>query len=132
MPQARWIFLGFVCTFATYWMLRQTSAESISESAFILPHLGFGASAGVGTVLGMRHALEPDHLVAVSTLMTGERSSAKAAWLGALWGMGHTLTLFTAGAVLVMRRGQRPARRDPIDDRRPRRESAPGTCTPAN
>ena len=60
--------------------------------------LGFAASAGLGTLLGMRHALEPDHLAAVSTLMTGERSSAKAAWLGACWGLGHTLTLLTAGA----------------------------------
>lgn len=108
MPQARWILLGFVCTFATYWMLRQTSAESISEPAFVLPHLGFAASAGLGTVLGMRHALEPDHLAAVSTLMTGERSSAKAARLGAWWGLGHTLTLFTAGALLVMLEAEMP------------------------
>jgi len=108
MPQARWILFGFVCTFATYWMLRQTSAESISEPAFVLPHLGFAASAGLGTVLGMRHALEPDHLAAVSTLMTGERSSAKAAWLGAWWGLGHTLTLFTAGALLVVLQAQMP------------------------
>ena len=57
----------------------------------------------------MRHALEPDHLAAVSTLMTGERSSAKAAWLGALWGMGHTLTLFTAGALLVVLQAEIPA-----------------------
>jgi high-affinity nickel permease len=59
--------------------------------------MGFAASAGLGVLLGMRHALEPDHLAAVSTLMTGERSSAKAAWLGACWGLGHTLTLVTTG-----------------------------------
>ena len=109
MPQARWILLGFVCTFATYWMLRQTSAESVSEPALVLPHLGFAASAGLGSVLGMRHALEPDHLAAVSTLMTGERNSAKAAWLGAWWGLGHTLTLFAAGALLVLLQAQMPA-----------------------
>jgi high-affinity nickel-transport protein len=57
----------------------------------------------------MRHALEPDHLAAVSTLMTGERSSAKAAWLGAWWGLGHTLTLFTAGALLVVFQAEMPA-----------------------
>jgi len=57
----------------------------------------------------MRHALEPDHLAAVSTLMTGERSSAKAAWLGACWGLGHTLTLLTAGAILVVLRAEMPA-----------------------
>ena len=57
----------------------------------------------------MRHALEPDHLAAVSTLMTGERSSTKAAWLGACWGLGHTLTLLAAGSVLVVLRADMPA-----------------------
>jgi nitrile hydratase accessory protein len=109
MPQARWLLVGLVCTFATYWVLRHASAEPITESVLVLPHLGFAASAGLGTVLGMRHALEPDHIAAVSTLMTGERSSAKAAWLGALWGMGHTLTLFTAGALLVVLQAEIPA-----------------------
>jgi high-affinity nickel-transport protein len=109
LPQARWLLLGVVCTFATYWMLRQASPEPTAEPALVLPHLGFAASAGLGIVLGMRHALEPDHLAAVSTLMTGERSSAKAAWLGALWGMGHTLTLFTAGALLVVLQAEIPA-----------------------
>ena len=71
--------------------------------------LGFAASAGLGALLGMRHALEPDHLAAVSTLMTGERSSAKAAWLGAWWGLGHTLTLFAAGTLLVMMQTEMPA-----------------------
>ena len=70
--------------------------------------MGFAASAGLGSLLGMRHALEPDHLAAVSTLMTGERSSAKAAWLGACWGLGHTLTLFAAGALLVVLRAEMP------------------------
>jgi hypothetical protein len=57
----------------------------------------------------MRHALEPDHLAAVSTLVTGERTSAKAAWLGACWGLGHTLSLLAAGAVLVFLRTEMPA-----------------------
>ena len=81
----------------------------IGERGIVLPPLGFAASAGLGTMLGMRHALEPDHLAAVSTLMTGERSSAKAAWLGACWGLGHTLTLFTAGALLVVLQAEMPA-----------------------
>jgi nitrile hydratase accessory protein len=108
VPQARWLLLGVACTFATYWILQQASAEPIGEPDFVLPPLGFAASAGLGTVLGMRHALEPDHLAAVSTLMTGERSSAKAAWLGAWWGLGHTLTLFTAGALLLVLEAEMP------------------------
>jgi len=98
-PEARWLLLGLACTVATYWMVQQAS---------VLPPLGFAAGAGLGTVLGMRHALEPDHLAAVSTLMTGEPSSAKAAWLGAWWGLGHTLTLFTAGALLVVLQAEMP------------------------
>jgi hypothetical protein len=66
-------------------------------------------SSGLGSLLGMRHALEPDHLAAVSTLVTGERSGVKAAWLGACWGVGHTLTLMVAGAALVLLRAEMPA-----------------------
>src|SRR5262249_48488979 len=73
-----------------------------------IPQIGPFASAGFGSLLGIRHALEPDHLAAVSTLMTGERSSAKAAWLGACWGLGHTLTLMAAGALLVLFRADMP------------------------
>jgi high-affinity nickel-transport protein len=109
VPQARWLLLGLACTVATYWMLQRASAQPIGELGFALPPVGFAASAGLGTVLGMRHALEPDHLAAVSTLMTGERSSARAAWLGAWWGLGHTLTLFTAGALLVVLQAEMPA-----------------------
>jgi len=57
----------------------------------------------------MQHAFEPDHLAAVATLMTGERTSAKAAWLGACWGLGHTLTLLAAGIALVVLRADMPA-----------------------
>src|SRR3982751_5874596 len=73
-----------------------------------MPILELITSSGLGSLLGMRHALEPDHLAAVSTLITGERSSAKAAWLGACWGLGHTLTLFAAGAFLVLFRAEMP------------------------
>ena len=98
------------------------------------PPVGFVASAGLGPLLGMQHALEPDHLAAVSTLMTGERSSAKAAWLGACWGLGHTLTLLASGTALVVLRAEMPAirgrglraRRDPVAGRiRPAR-AVPG------
>jgi hypothetical protein len=62
----------------------------------------------LGSLLGMRHAFEPDHLAAVSTLLTGERSSTKAAWLGLWWGLGHTLTLLAAGAILLLFRAEMP------------------------
>ena len=66
--------------------------------------------SALGSLLGMRHALEPDHLTAVSTLVSGERSSVRAAMLGASWGIGHTLSLVVVGAVLVVLRAEMPAR----------------------
>lgn len=54
-----------------------------------------------GLVLGARHALEPDHLTAVTVLAAESRSARRTALLGALWGLGHTAALLTAGTVLV-------------------------------
>jgi hypothetical protein len=75
-----------------------------------MPVLELMTSSGLGSLLGMRHALEPDHLAAVSTLVTGERNSYKAAFLGACWGLGHTSALIAVGAVLVLLRAEMPAR----------------------
>lgn len=61
-------------------------------------------SSGLGSLLGMRHALEPDHLAAVSTMVTRERGGYKAALIGACWGLGHTLSLLAVGAVLLVLR----------------------------
>lgn len=52
-------------------------------------------------MLGMRHATDPDHIVAVTAIASRERSVAKAAWLGALWGFGHTLTLLLVGGAII-------------------------------
>jgi nitrile hydratase accessory protein len=106
-PGQQWILPGLVTAFAVYWIARGANVAHLWEWAAI-PQVGLAASAGFGSLLGIRHALEPDHLAAVSTLITGERSSAKAAWLGACWGLGHTLTLFAAGAVLVVFRAEMP------------------------
>jgi hypothetical protein len=67
-----------------------------------MPLLELLTSSGLGSLLGMRHALEPDHLAAVSALVTGERSTAKAALLGACWGLGHTCSLIVVGTILVL------------------------------
>ena len=75
-----------------------------------MPVLELITSSGLGSLLGMRHALEPDHLAAVSTLVTGERSSVKAALLGVCWGLGHTFALVAVGIVLVVLRAEMPAR----------------------
>ena len=53
-------------------------------------------------VLGMRHATDPDHVVAVSTIVSQERSLGRAAGIGALWGIGHTLTILLVGAAIIV------------------------------
>ena len=58
--------------------------------------------AVLGLVVGMRHALEPDHLVAVSTLVADERGAAQGARLGLAWGLGHTLTLLIVASGLAL------------------------------
>ena len=56
----------------------------------------------IGFFLGMRHATDPDHVIAVSTIVTRERSLSKAALIGALWGVGHTLTILVVGAAIIL------------------------------
>ncbi len=75
-----------------------------------MPAFEILTGSAFGSLLGMRHALEPDHLTAVSTLVTNEKSSARAAMLGAFWGLGHTLALAGVGVTLVLLRAKMPAR----------------------
>ena len=56
----------------------------------------------LGFVLGMRHATDPDHVIAVSTIVARERSLSKAALIGSLWGLGHTLTIVVVGAAIIL------------------------------
>jgi ABC-type nickel/cobalt efflux system permease component RcnA len=60
--------------------------------------------AVVAVVLGFRHATDPDHLAAVSTLIAGtrERATRAAARLGLFWGLGHATTLFAFGLPIVL------------------------------
>lgn len=53
-------------------------------------------------LLGMRHATDPDHVVAVSTIVSQERSLWRACGVGALWGLGHTLTIFLVGGAILL------------------------------
>ncbi len=62
----------------------------------VLPILLFGF------VLGMRHATDPDHVIAVSTIVSRERSLSKAALIGAFWGLGHTVTILFVGAAIIL------------------------------
>ena len=58
----------------------------------------------LGLLLGIRHAVDPDHVVAVAAIATGQRSIRRASAIGAMWGVGHTFTiLLVGGAIIVFR-----------------------------
>ncbi|HEX8503013.1 MAG TPA: hypothetical protein VF659_20685 [Pyrinomonadaceae bacterium] len=58
----------------------------------------------LGFALGLKHATEADHLVAVTTVVSEHRSVWRAVAVGGLWGLGHTAALFAAGGLLVLLR----------------------------
>jgi len=64
----------------------------------------------LGFVLGLQHATDPDHVVAVATIVTRERRFGAGARIGLFWGVGHTLTLVTVGTVVVALNAAVPGR----------------------
>ena len=60
------------------------------------------AVIGVGFLLGVRHATDPDHVIAVSTIVSRQRSVRQAGLIGALWGVGHTVTIFLVGVAIIL------------------------------
>ena len=88
-----------------YWSetLHNTAADS---------HLGACAMTGtaldvlsflfLGFFLGMRHATDADHVVAIATIVSRERSVAGSALIGAAWGVGHTLTVMAVGSGIIV------------------------------
>lgn len=58
--------------------------------------------AGIGLVLGIRHSTDTDHVVAISTIVTRQRGLRGAALIGGLWGLGHTLTIFVVGCLIIL------------------------------
>jgi high-affinity nickel permease len=70
-----------------------------------IPSVDYPVSVALlGFLLGVRHAVDPDHVVAVGTIVTRSSSFRRAASVGALWGIGHTLTiLLVGGGIIVLR-----------------------------
>lgn len=64
---------------------------------------GVGLALAIALLLGLRHATDPDHLTAVSTLvLSDKRAAGRAGLLGLFWGLGHGTTLFLFGLPLVL------------------------------
>lgn len=64
--------------------------------------IGLLSIIALGFFLGMRHATDPDHVIAVSTIVARHRSVRQAAVVGALWGVGHTLTILAVGGGIIL------------------------------
>jgi ABC-type nickel/cobalt efflux system permease component RcnA len=64
--------------------------------------INFLSILAVGFFLGMRHATDPDHVIAVTTIVSNQRNRARAALIGAFWGVGHTVTIFVVGAGIIL------------------------------
>lgn len=64
--------------------------------------LSLAAILSLGFLLGMRHATDPDHVVAVTTIVAKQRGIGKAGLIGALWGLGHSCTIFVVGTMIIL------------------------------
>jgi hypothetical protein len=62
----------------------------------------FIAIVVLGFLLGMRHATDPDHVVAMTTIVSRERTTFHAMVVGAFWGLGHTITIFVVGSAIIL------------------------------
>jgi len=56
----------------------------------------------LGFFLGMRHATDADHIVAVTTIVSRERTIRNAAFIGIVWGIGHSLTVLLVGGAIIV------------------------------
>ena len=56
----------------------------------------------LGFALGMAHATDADHVAAVTTIVSRERAVGRAATIGALWGLGHTMTIVLVGSAIIL------------------------------
>jgi ABC-type nickel/cobalt efflux system permease component RcnA len=68
-------------------------------------NLGNLAPLGIallGLFMGMRHATDPDHVVAVTTILSRERRLGAATRVGVIWGVGHTLTVLAVGIAIIV------------------------------
>ena len=70
--------------------------------------VGLLSILAMGFVLGFKHAIEPDHVIAVSTIATQSKKLWRSSLAGVFWGIGHTATLFIIGIVLIAMKGEIP------------------------
>ena len=124
------VSIGIIVVRAGSWLSRFSAADAIARnmpivSAAVISALGLGIAAeslagagllnltsvafrgdllvvlGLGLFLGLKHATDADHIVAVTTFVSGQQSILRSCWIGAFWGLGHTLSLALAGLIVI-------------------------------
>ena len=60
------------------------------------------AALTMGVLLGLKHATDADHVVAVATIVNEFKNAFRALWVGVSWGLGHTLPLLVLGIVIIL------------------------------
>ena len=68
--------------------------------------ISFLSILALGFVLGIKHAIEPDHVIAVSTIASQSKKLLRSSLAGVFWGIGHTATLFIVGVILIFMKGE--------------------------
>lgn len=89
---------------------RPASAAGSRGTRFSLAMVSSFSILLIGFVLGMRHATDPDHVVAVTTIVSDEPSLWRASMVGAVWGIGHSITILLVGGAIVVFRVAIPPR----------------------
>ena len=67
----------------------------------LAPELSTFSVLAIGFALGLQHATEADHLAAVSTIVSEKKNLFTASIVGGLWGIGHTISLFAVGVLVI-------------------------------
>ena len=74
---------------------------ALTKSMELTPELTTFSVLLIGFTLGLQHAIEADHLAAVSTIVSEKKSLMSASLVGGMWGVGHTIALFAVGALVI-------------------------------
>lgn len=70
--------------------------------------IGIFSILGFGFILGIKHAIEPDHVIAVSTIASQSKKLYRSSLTGVFWGIGHTVTLLLVGISIILMKGEIP------------------------
>jgi high-affinity nickel permease len=101
--QGRWMLPAFITLSGLLLALRALAVMSFGFHLSTKGQLGpILFITGLGLLLGMRHSTDADHVVAISTIVSKQRSIRNAAFIGAIWGLGHTITISIVGSLIIL------------------------------